>query len=184
MSIKTEKIISILEAGRGDSIRIHNEALEELIHAVKSESPRMSKQGASLIAIARRMIKAAERDAARTAALIDGAENETERELLQLHYVHGLSWGRVADKLGYSERQIYRLHDKAIGNLANQGRKGRIAVDERQAIKLLQSLTKEQATLLCFYIEEIGVNKLFALANAFVDIELHISIQNGDKPAK
>jgi len=57
-------------------------------------------------------------------------------------------------------------------------------VDERQAIKLLQSLTKEQATLLCFYIEEIGVNKLFALANAFVDIELHISIQNGDKPAK
>ncbi len=51
-------------------------------------------------------------------------------------------------------------------------------MNESQAINLLQSLTKEQTELLCFYIEEIGINKLFSLANAFVEIDLQISFLN------
>lgn len=124
MSAKIEKILSILNAGSRESFRLHNEALEELIRKEQAESPQLSKESAALVTVARRMIKGAERAAAQIEALIKSAEDNTERELLALHYVQGMPWAHIAEQMGYSERQIYRLHNKAIDNLATHKRKG------------------------------------------------------------
>lgn len=49
--------------------------------------------------------------------IINGQNNETDRVILRLRYIECLTWGAIADRLGYSERQIYRLRKRALDNL-------------------------------------------------------------------
>ncbi len=39
---------------------------------------------------------------------------QEERELLSLRYLSGLSYPDIAEILGYSQRQIYRIHRRAM----------------------------------------------------------------------
>lgn len=41
-------------------------------------------------------------------------ENEDEQEVLRLRYILGLKWEEVAIKMGYSWRQIHRIHSSAL----------------------------------------------------------------------
>lgn len=47
---------------------------------------------------------------------IDLLENENERDVLHYRYIKGLSWWEVAEKMGYSERQIHRYHGNALAH--------------------------------------------------------------------
>ena len=35
-------------------------------------------------------------------------------ELLELYYIDGMTWERVAERMGFEVRQIYRLHGQAL----------------------------------------------------------------------
>lgn len=48
---------------------------------------------------------------------IDKVEDVTSKNILILHYIDGLSFEEIAEKLHYCERQISRLHKKAVENL-------------------------------------------------------------------
>lgn len=48
---------------------------------------------------------------------IDSLSDPTQRRLLRLHYINGLSWLMVADRMHYSERWVYELRDKALEQL-------------------------------------------------------------------
>lgn len=39
---------------------------------------------------------------------------ESERDVLFYRYIKGLDWWEIAEKMGYSERQIHRYHGKAL----------------------------------------------------------------------
>lgn len=41
-------------------------------------------------------------------------ENETEKTVLQMHYLRKLKWDEIAERLGVSERHIYRIHGAAL----------------------------------------------------------------------
>ena len=43
-------------------------------------------------------------------------ENEDEQEVLRLRYILGMKWEEVAVKMGYSWRQIHRIHSSALLN--------------------------------------------------------------------
>lgn len=40
--------------------------------------------------------------------------DDTDREILKMHYVQGKPWGYIADVKGYSVRQIVRRHKTAL----------------------------------------------------------------------
>ena len=48
---------------------------------------------------------------------IERLPDPTQRRLLRLHYINGLSWIAVADRMHYSERWVYELRDKALEQL-------------------------------------------------------------------
>lgn len=41
-------------------------------------------------------------------------EDENEREVLRLKYILGHTWEEVCERMGYSWRQIHRIHNKAL----------------------------------------------------------------------
>ena len=41
-----------------------------------------------------------------------------ERRLIRLRYMDGFRWSKVAEKMGYSERQIYRYFETAIEKMS------------------------------------------------------------------
>lgn len=43
-------------------------------------------------------------------------KNENEQEVLRLRYILGMKWEEVAVKMGYSWRQIHRIHSSALLN--------------------------------------------------------------------
>lgn len=43
-------------------------------------------------------------------------EDITEKELLQKRYIQNLTWEDIAEQLGYSITQTYRIHKKALSN--------------------------------------------------------------------
>ncbi|MEY8360035.1 hypothetical protein AALA99_13605 [Anaerotruncus colihominis] len=43
--------------------------------------------------------------------------NEKLRLLLEYRYIYGDTWARIADRMGYSRRQITRLHGLALSRL-------------------------------------------------------------------
>ena len=45
---------------------------------------------------------------------IEHMEDETERNLLRLKYVHNKTWEEVGEALGYSYRQIHNIHNRAL----------------------------------------------------------------------
>ena len=47
---------------------------------------------------------------------IDAMSNETEGLILRMKYIHGLSFGKIAEKTGYSRRHTIRLHGQALEN--------------------------------------------------------------------
>ncbi|MBR1691591.1 MAG: hypothetical protein IJ711_02320 [Lachnospiraceae bacterium] len=37
-----------------------------------------------------------------------------EAQVIRLHYLRGMNWQRVADRMGFSESHIHRIHAKAL----------------------------------------------------------------------
>ena len=53
-------------------------------------------------------------DAVRT---IDMLPQGAERELLRYRYLCGLTWEKIAERMNYEVRQIYRLHGRALQHI-------------------------------------------------------------------
>lgn len=45
---------------------------------------------------------------------IEALEDEQEKRLLKYRYIRGYRWEVIADKMGYSVRQVFNIHNKAI----------------------------------------------------------------------
>lgn len=54
---------------------------------------------------------------ARIVGIIEAVEDTTERQLLTYRYLYLHTWEKVAEELGYSYRQVFRIHREAIENL-------------------------------------------------------------------
>ena len=50
---------------------------------------------------------------------IHSLENEDYQSVLEMRYISGFAWGRIANEMHYSVRWIYKLHDAAIAELQN-----------------------------------------------------------------
>lgn len=44
-------------------------------------------------------------------------KSENERDVLFYRYIKGLAWWEIAEKMGYSERQIHRYHGNALAHI-------------------------------------------------------------------
>ena len=53
----------------------------------------------------------------RIAHRIQLLENEDERDVLFYRYIKGMGWWEIAQAMDYSERQIFRIHGKALKHL-------------------------------------------------------------------
>lgn len=42
--------------------------------------------------------------------------SENEKDVLFYRYIKGLDWWEIAEKMGYSERQVHRFHGKALAH--------------------------------------------------------------------
>lgn len=42
--------------------------------------------------------------------------SENEKDVLFYRYIKGLDWWDIAEKMGYSERQVHRFHGKALAH--------------------------------------------------------------------
>ena len=47
---------------------------------------------------------------------ISKLSSENEKDVLFYRYIKGLEWWEIAEKMGYSERQIHRYHGKALAH--------------------------------------------------------------------
>ncbi len=47
---------------------------------------------------------------------LQNMDSAKEREVLERYYLDGLTWKKVAKKIGYGEAQIYRLRNTALKN--------------------------------------------------------------------
>jgi DNA-directed RNA polymerase sigma subunit (sigma70/sigma32) len=47
---------------------------------------------------------------------IEEMEDETEKNLLRLKYIHNKTWEEVGEMIGYSYRQVHNIHNKALAN--------------------------------------------------------------------
>lgn len=45
---------------------------------------------------------------------LDKMEKQDERELLRLRYIDGMTWEKIADRLGFDVRHIHRIHGRAL----------------------------------------------------------------------
>ncbi len=48
---------------------------------------------------------------------IEALEDEQEKRLLKYRYLRGWRWEAIADKMGYSLRQTFNIHSKALQNI-------------------------------------------------------------------
>lgn len=48
---------------------------------------------------------------------IETLEDEQEKRLLKYRYIRGCRWEDIADKMGYTVRQIFNIHNKALGSI-------------------------------------------------------------------
>ena len=44
----------------------------------------------------------------------DQMQHQTERDILRTRYIDGLTWDQIALKLGYSRRNVTRIHGRAL----------------------------------------------------------------------
>lgn len=47
---------------------------------------------------------------------IESMQDETEKTVLRLRYIHWLRWEQIAERMGYSWKQIHRIHGMALTN--------------------------------------------------------------------
>lgn len=47
---------------------------------------------------------------------IETMQDETEKTVLRLRYIHWLRWEQIAERMGYSLRNITKIHGKAIAH--------------------------------------------------------------------
>ena len=47
-------------------------------------------------------------------ALIEAVPDAAGREVLELRYLSGLKWVQIARRMGYEERQVRRIHQRAL----------------------------------------------------------------------
>ena len=71
--------------------------------------------------------------------VIAGVKNTDYRQLLELRYIDGYAWPEVADKMHYTERHIYNLHNRALKAIL-EGENSGVAesffkADKRSAVK-------------------------------------------------
>ena len=50
------------------------------------------------------------------ATQIKTMKSENEKDVLFYRYIAGLDWWEIAEKMQYSERQIHRIHEKALAH--------------------------------------------------------------------
>lgn len=62
-------------------------------------------------------IRAAEQERKRIKAIIDGVQNNRHKTVLRMVYISGMTFQRIADRLGKSERNIADIHKKAVESL-------------------------------------------------------------------
>ena len=43
--------------------------------------------------------------------------SENELDVLFYRYIRGLDWWEIAQKMGYTQRRLYQIHEKALENL-------------------------------------------------------------------
>lgn len=48
---------------------------------------------------------------------INSLSSENERDVLFYRYIKGLAWWEIAEKMGYSERWVLKIHGKALVHL-------------------------------------------------------------------
>lgn len=48
---------------------------------------------------------------------IDRLDNADERLCMRLRYLDFLGWDAIAERMSFSERQIYRIHDRAVAHM-------------------------------------------------------------------
>lgn len=51
------------------------------------------------------------------AAAIASVPGQQHRQLLELRYINFYSWRKIAEKMGYSEDNVYKLHGEALRQL-------------------------------------------------------------------
>lgn len=49
---------------------------------------------------------------------IEHLENENEKDVLFYRYIKGMEWWEIAEKMKFSERQIFRIHGKGLAHLS------------------------------------------------------------------
>lgn len=47
-------------------------------------------------------------------AAIEAVDNPTYRQLLELRYLCGMSWQRIADEMHYDRKSVWRIHGRAL----------------------------------------------------------------------
>lgn len=45
---------------------------------------------------------------------VDQMQDQTEKDILRTRYIDGLTWDQIALKLGYSRRNVTRIHGRAL----------------------------------------------------------------------
>ena len=50
------------------------------------------------------------------AGRIKKLKSENEKDVLFYRYIRGMDWWEIAEKMKFSERQIFRIHGKALAN--------------------------------------------------------------------
>ncbi|PPK77537.1 hypothetical protein BXY41_11676 [Lacrimispora xylanisolvens] len=48
---------------------------------------------------------------------IENMEDEQEKRLMKYRYIRGYTWDVIADKMGYSVRQIFNIHNKSLSSV-------------------------------------------------------------------
>ena len=49
---------------------------------------------------------------------IEHLKNENEKDVLFYRYIKGMEWWEIAEKMKFSERQIFRIHGKGLAHLS------------------------------------------------------------------
>ena len=61
-----------------------------------------------------RMLLAYQEQIVQCEEMIEGLEDERHEQVLAMRYIDGMSWERIAERTGYSYRNVTRLHGKAL----------------------------------------------------------------------
>ena len=105
-------------------LRARHESVKEILY---TDMPRGSMKDsdlsdyiAELDELERKLSRAVweyRREERQVVAIITAVEDPTQQQLLTLRYLLFHTWETVADELGYSYRQVFRIHREAITGL-------------------------------------------------------------------